>query len=240
MCSVRQVFSYYAWLEHASKQMVLTRGPPRSLIGSLVGKAIKKEKQKEQAVNMPRVSINGHELNNVLCFDYLGCRVSGDGDDSADMYQRMNIAIERFSSMNHIWQDHRLSQSMKLDLYEKSVCSVFAHGSEAWTLKPAIYRAVNGFNSRCLHRITKRSYREEATEPTLDLVRALRQRRIRWLGHIMRMPEDRLLRRTVAGVAENGPPYPSGSLLMDFNVNWADIHDMAINRTVWTNYVNAI
>ena len=75
-------------------------------------------------MNMPRVSINGHELDNVLCFDYLGCRVSGDGDDSADMYQRMNIAIEWFSSMNHIWQDHRLSQSMKLDLYEKSVCSV--------------------------------------------------------------------------------------------------------------------
>ena len=158
---------------------------------------------------MPRVSIGGHELDNVLCFDYLGCRLSGDGDDSADMYQRMNIAIERFSSLSHIWQDNRLSRSVKLGLCQKSVCSVFAHGSEAWTLEPAIYRAVNGFNSRCLHRITKRSYRQEATDPTFGLVRALRQRRMRWLGHIMRMPEDRLLWRTVAGVAGNGPSYPS-------------------------------
>ena len=215
-------------------------GPPRSRKGTLADKAVKKQKRKQQAAEMPRVSIEGVELENVLYFDYLGCRVSGDGDDSADMYQRMNIATDRFSGLNHIWQDNRLAQHVRLDLYNKSVCTVFAHGSEAWTLEPPILRAVNGFNSRCLHRITKRSYQHEATEPSFNIVKALRQRRLRYLGHIMRMPTDRLVRQTVAAIAGNGPPYPPGSILMDCYDNWIDIENRAADRTFWANFVNNI
>ena len=213
-------------------------GPVRSRKGSLADKAVEKSKRVEQAAQMPRASINDHQLDNVLCFDYLGCRISGDGDDSADMYQRMNIATARFSSLNHIWKDTRLPQKVKLDLYKKSVCTVFAHGSEAWTLTPPIHRAVNGFNSRCLHRITGRSYRLEATEPTFNLVKALKQRRMRWLGHILRMPEERLLRRTVLEAAGDGPPYPAGSLMMDMNAGLNEIKTMAADRTVWADIVN--
>ena len=215
-------------------------GPPRSRKGTLADKAVKKAKRMKQAAQMPRVSVNGHQLDNVLCFDYLGCRLSGDGDDSADMHQRMNIASARFCSLNNIWQDNRLQLKVKLDLYKKSVCTVFAHGSEAWTLTPSIRRSVNGFNSRCLHRITERSYRLEATEPTFNLVRALRQRRRRWLGHILRMPDERLVRRTVLETAGNGPPYPPGSLLMDFEADLDEIKNMAEDRTVWTNIVNEL
>ena len=211
--------------------------PPRSRKGSLADKAVKKAKRTEQAAQMPRVSVNGHKLENVLCFDYLGCRLSGDGDDSADMYHRMNIATERFSSLNNIWQDNRLPTYLKLELYIKSVCTVFVHGSEAWTLTSAIRRSVNGFNSRCLHRITKRSYRLEATEPTFNLVRALRQRRLRWLGHILRMREDRLLHRTIVGLAAEGPPYPPGSLLMDSELAIGDMKNLAKDRTAWNDNI---
>ena len=212
--------------------------PLRSRKGSLADKAVKKSKRIEQATQMPRVCINGHQLDNVLGFDYLGCRLCGDGDDSADMYQRMNIATARFFSLNNIWKDTRLPRSVKLDLYRKSVCTVFAHGSEAWKLTPPIRRAVNGFNSRCLHRITGRSYRMEATNPTFHLVRALEQRRMRWLGHILRMPEERLLRRTVLEAAGDGPPYPTGSLMTDINVGINEIKTMAEDRDTWSAFVD--
>jgi len=225
---------------HIGRKWCRPDGPPRSRKGTLADKAVKKAKRTEQASQMPKVSVDGHQLDNVLDFDYLGCRVAGDGDDSADMRQRMNVASARFRSLNHIWPDRRLQLKVKLDLYRKSVCTVFAHGSEAWTLTPAIRRSVNGFNSRCLHRITGRSYRAEATEPTFDLVRALRQRRMRWLGHIFRMPDGRLLRRAVMDVAGDGPPYPDGSLLMDFEQDLDEIKTMAEDRTVWSTIVNEL
>ena len=82
--------------------------------------------------------------------------------------------------------------------------------------------------------------RLEATEPTFHLVRALRQRRRRWLGHILRMPDERLVRRTVLETAGNGPPYPPGSLLMDFEADLDEIKNMAEDRTVWNNIVNEL
>ena len=47
------------------------------------------------------------------------------------------------------------------------------------------------------------------------------------------MPEDRLVRQTVEGIAGDGPPYPPGSLLMDFTtIDFSDIKSMAEDRTV--------
>ena len=177
--------------------------------------------------------MNGHKLDIVLSFDYLGCRLSGDGNDSADIRHCMIVAQERFSGLHNIWRDHRITHKTKLDLYESTICSTFTHGSETWVLRPAVLRSVNGFNSRCLHRITGRSYRLEDVEPTFNLVRAVRQRRKRWLGHILRMPEDRLLRRTVCSLAVNAPPYPPGSLFMDCDRPLQELIEMAGDRAAW-------
>ena len=83
-------------------------------------------------------------------------------------------------------------------------------------LTPRALATLNGFNSRQLHRITGRSYRDEATKPSYDLLTAVRTRRYHWLGHILRMPADRLVRRAVLALGQRaGPPYQPGSLLMD-------------------------
>ena len=125
------------------------------------------------------------------------------------MIYRM-IIMSRFSRLHNIWTDNRLPRSLKLELYTASVCSTFTHGCDAWTLKAATLRSVNGFNSRCLHRSTGRSYRDEAMSPTSNLVQAVCKRRMRWLGHILRMPENRLVRQSVCAFATDGPPYPLG------------------------------
>ena len=59
-------------------------GPQRSRLESLAYKAVKLAKRKEEASRQLKVSISGQELENVLHFEYLGCRVAGDGDETAD------------------------------------------------------------------------------------------------------------------------------------------------------------
>ncbi len=70
-------------------------------------------------------------------------------------------------------------------------------------LTPRALAMLNGFNSRQLHRITGRSYCDEATTPSYDLLKAVRTRRHQWLGHILRMPSDRLLRCAVLALRVN-------------------------------------
>ena len=68
------------------------------------------------------------------------------------------------------------------------------HCCEAWTLNRTVTRSINGFNSRCLHVMTGEHYRETATAPAYDLVLAVRRRRLRYLGHVLHMPADRMVR----------------------------------------------
>ena len=93
---------------------------------------------------------------------------------------------------------------------------------------------LNGFNSRQLHRITGRSYRDEATTPSCDLLKAVRTRRHQWLGHILRMPSDRLLRRAVLALGQQtGPPYQPGSLFMDTPLPVPELIMRAADRRGW-------
>ena len=60
-------------------------GPERSRKGSLADRAVQFSKRKEKAAQQEHVYVNGHQLENVVQFEYLGCRLSGDGDESADV-----------------------------------------------------------------------------------------------------------------------------------------------------------
>ena len=150
---------------------------PASRRGQLPDKAVKLAKRKASAALLPPVVMEGEALESVYQFDYLGCRFTSDGDDAADMRHCITIAGERLRSLDYLWHDNRLLRSLKLRFYSASVCSTLTHGSEAWMLTPRALAMLNGFNSRQLHRITGRSYRDEATTPSYDLLKAVRTRR---------------------------------------------------------------
>ena len=83
--------------------------------------------------------------------------------------------------------------------------------------------------------------RHTATAPVFDLVRAIRQRRLRYLGHILRMPESRVVRRALMALTVTGTQYPEGSLLMDCQtIPFADIEAFAQRRATWNTMVNRL
>ncbi len=117
------------------------------------------------------------------------------------------------------------------------LCSECLLDSDAWQRgvdAPRALATLNGFNSRQLHRITGRSYREEATKPSYDLLTAVRTRRHQWLGHILRMPADRLVRHAVLAVGQQtGPAYQPDSLLMNTPLPLTELVMPAADRRGW-------
>ena len=175
-------------------------------------------------------------LENVHNFQYLGSRLQGDGSDKADVGHRLEIAQSAFSSLSHLWVDHRLSRTTKLRLYRVCVCSSLTHCCEAWALNRTVMRLINGFNSRCLHVMTGDHYRETATAPPYDLVLAVRRRRLRYLGHVLRMPADGMVRRAVMALVSYSMAmqYPTGRLFSDCQgVALPQRVAMASNRATW-------
>ena len=134
--------------------------------------------------------------------------------------------------------DHRLSRNLKLRLYNLCVCSTLTHSCEAWNLTKTVSRILNGFNSRCLHMITGEEYRVTAVSPAYNLLLSVRQRRLRYLGHLLRLPHDSVVRRTLIAMADGGNRYPEGSLFMDCQCSLLkDLETLAVNRTAWRSKV---
>ena len=210
----------------------------RSRKGSLADKAVQREKRKEKEKERDHVKLEGKDLDNVYTFVYLGSKFCSDGHDKEDVKYRMDIAQSVFSSLSKIWKDHRLPTSMKLRLYQTAVCSTLTHACEAWDLTDKIKKMINGFNSRCLHVITGKDYRDTATNPDIDLVLLIRCRRLRYLGHILRMEEHRLVRRMLAAYVHGGETIPAGSLLQDCEkFRFEELAIIARDRIRWQQRV---
>ena len=208
----------------------------RSRVGTLTDKAVKTAKIRAAEATLGTVEIDNNVLGNVYSFDYLGSRLQGDGDDEADVRYRMDIAQAAFASLSHLWTDHRLSRNLKLRLYNLCVCSTLTHSCEAWNLTKTVSRILNGFNSRCL--ITGEEYRVTAVSPAYNLLLYVRQRRLRYLGHLLRLPHDSVVRRTLIAMADGGNRYPEGSLFMDCQgLLLKDLETLAVNRTAWRSKV---
>ena len=153
----------------------------------------------------------------------------------------MEIAQAVFSGLYHLWKDTRLPLSMKLRLYIACVCSSFTHGCEAWTLTDTVLRKINGFNSKYLHVITGENYRDTATTPVVDLKLLIRRRRMRYLGHILHMPPERLVMRTLLAYIDGGRHLPEGSLFTDCSNEPLDtIVKSAGNRKTWNERVMSL
>jgi hypothetical protein len=88
----------------------------------------------------------------------------------------------------------------------------------AWRLGDVERRKLGGWNARLLTRLLGTEYenfdevvRQQTREPLFDLVAKLRARRLRWLGHTLRLREESLLRR----VLTRGATPKVGSVLAD-------------------------
>ena len=142
------------------------------------------------------------------------------------------MAKTRAGTLRHVWSSD-LPLDLKIRLYVASCCSILVHGSEAWLLNDEARRCINGANAYMLSHITGRTKREEATqaETTFDIIAWIRARRLKWVGHILRMKEERLLKQTLKVIFENRQ---DGDLLMDtVDDDWASLQKQANDRKGW-------
>ena len=141
----------------------------------------------------------------------------GSGKEETQTPRRHSRALLNRSNLETIILSRGSTIYSSTSYISRGNCSVLTYAHETWTLNETTCRRLNGRNCRCLVKITGKEYREEATTPTFDLVTALRARRLRWLGHILRMPEERLIRQVALrqGTPATNKAIPAGGLFMD-------------------------
>ena len=144
------------------------------------------------------------EVQLVDSFIYIGSLITNDCSSSRDITLRIaKAASAMYRLSNPLFRKHRISIRTKINMtYCALVVSVLLYDYEAWATNLSDRRRLDVFDIRCQRRllcvvwqqhISNQSIRERTMQPTASSL--LRQRRLRWFGHIHRMLSSLPVRR---------------------------------------------
>ena len=155
----------------------------------------------------PSLVLSGQPLEVVEEFTYLGSRICPGGSIKNEISSRIGKARAAFANLRHLWRRPDVSLSIKGRVYNAAVRSILLYASETWSLRTEDIHRLSVFDHRCLrsiarvwweHRISNAEVRRMvfgANARSIEEVMTLH--RLRWLGHVLRMPDDRLAKRAL-------------------------------------------
>ena len=151
--------------------------------------------------------INNQQLKTVPHFPYLGSIITDTGDITNEVHRRISLASASFGRLNNrVFHNRDLTIYTKMTVYKALCLSILLYGCEAWVPYRKHLSKLESFHTGCLqrilglkwwHRIPKTELYERANIEPLEVL--LFQKQLRWAGHVIRMPQDRLPRKVLYG-----------------------------------------
>ena len=160
----------------------------------------------------PPLEVYGQPIKHVPNFRYLGSMMAS---SISDLTRRKALAWTAFWKLEKIWRSSTISIATKVKLFNVTCVTVFLYGCDSWILSTSMESKINAFATSCyrimlnikrLDRVTNtKVYQMTGSQP---LITTVRQRQLRFLGHILRRPEDEPCRRYALFVPSHGRRRP--------------------------------
>jgi len=110
-----------------------------------------------------------------------------------------------------VWENQKLTTPTKMAVYRACIISTLLYGSESWTTYAAQEKLLNVFHLRCLRHILSISWQDRITNSAVleragisSVYTLLRQKRLRWIGHVHGMDEGRIPKQLFYGELVQG------------------------------------
>ena len=201
-----------------------------------------------------QMTCNDAPIDRVNTFTYLGSNLQLDGDVSHEIQIRLGKATGRFKQLDKLWKQRSVPTRIKSKVYKACVESVLLYGCESWPVKASDTQRLDSFNCRCLRNLGA---------PTDTMSSTVQQRRLKWLGHTLRMEPNMIpnaclefekadnWKRPPGGVKNSWRrlvkkelrPFlkPQKMTHKNWEASWFDLaKDTALNRPQWKAIVRDI
>lgn len=156
------------------------------------------------------LQLNGVNISQVDHFKYLGSWINKDLDPDEEIKYRIQLARNSFLKCRTILSNKHLKLSTRVKFLKCYVWSVLMYGCETWILKTATMNRIEAFELWCYRRILKIPWTQRKTNEQVlnimnkerELLMSIKQRKLEYLGHVMRGPRYELLRLILNGKIE--------------------------------------
>ena len=150
----------------------------------------------------PNLSVYNSLIEVSNSFVYLGSVISTGASGETEINNRMIKARTVFEQLKHLWRRRDISLHLKGRVYKTTVRAVLLYSCETWPLRAADIRKLEAFDHRCMRYITRTWWEQHVTNQAVrqrvlghnasTLTDVIETHQLRWLGHVLRMPPERL------------------------------------------------
>lgn len=157
------------------------------------------------------ISLDDHSVEIVDNFIYLGTMLTAENKIKDDIRRRIVAANKTYFALVPVLKNKEISRQCKVRLYKTLIRPVLCYGSEAWTLTQQTENQLKIFERKILRRIfgpvrvNQNEWRIRTNEEVqemydeINIATYVKLNRLRWLGHVVRASEDRVLARIFNG-----------------------------------------
>lgn len=165
---------------------------------------INKDKTKTMLISNRKeqhhIQIEGITLEQVDKFKYLGSTLNFEGKIEDEISERLEATGRLFNAMKTKFLSKKeVPKHVKVEVFKKVVTPVLTYASESWTTSTKTISQITSMEMRFLRKIEGKTkldrIRNETYRETLDtkpIEETVHENQLRWLGHTLRMTEDRI------------------------------------------------
>lgn len=203
----------------------------------------------------PPITIDNYRLANASSFTYLGGEISADASLDAEIKRRIARGAAAFHSLSsRCWERKGLTITTKVTVYKALVLPCLLYGSETWSTLASHIHVLEMFHQRSLrqilnvkwwHYVTNIEVLRRAKTTTIETM--IRSNRLRWLGHVCRMPDYRIPKQLLFGELAQGKRSRGrpkkrwkDCIKEDLSIFGLDDewHEATANRTKWRTLIS--
>lgn len=159
------------------------------------------------------LDINGRVFGDTTTFKYLGALITCDNETTEEIKERICAGNRCYFSTLHLLKSRVLSRRCKKIIYRTIIRPVVTYGCETWVMTRRSEELLNRWERKILRKVygpvrdqgewrIRTNNEIYALYQEATIVAEIKKARIRWLGHVERMPDNRAARAALYKVPQ--------------------------------------
>lgn len=165
---------------------------------------------RRDVLHQGKVELGRKSFKNSKQFKYLGSTLTNNNSVTQEIETRLAAGNKSYFALLRVMKSSIISRDTKIRVYLTVIRPVVLYGSETWTMTTRDEELIRRWERKVLRRIYGPLFEEGQwrirsnaeiyvmyNRP--DIVCEIRKGRLRWLGHVERMPEERAAKKVYKG-----------------------------------------
>jgi hypothetical protein len=190
------------------------------------------------------IRIANESSKKVATFRYLGTTLTNQNDIHDEIESRLNSGNACYYSVQNLLSSCLIPKNLKIKIYKTVILPVVLYGCKTWSLTLREEYGLRVFENSVLRRIfgpkreVDRSWRKlhndelHSLYSSLNIVRVIKARRLRWVGHVAHMAEGRGVYGDSVGKPKGKKPLVRPRHRWEYNI-MLDLREIGIHGTNW-------